>query len=310
MTQLLLFCFFFFSNALAQISFAPRQNYQIERPRALFVFLHGCKMDGQQFARTTAIENFIEKEKIVAIFPSQNKNYNSDNCWNWFLPSNQNRFLSLEHFSILDQIEKAQSFYNIPSDKTFLVGLSSGAAYAINLASCFPEKFNGIALHSGLSYLAATDVLYANQALINGPQFKSSFTAEQAFLCGGKNHHLMKTLLIHGKEDKRVYPINFESMKEHFLYLYDLIDDGKLNQTFPALSTQFPIKSPNKYTYSEENFMTKFHEVILKSLFIEQLEHKWSGGAKNEPYADVNGPDATKLILDYFLTVPSKHHQE
>jgi poly(hydroxyalkanoate) depolymerase family esterase len=310
MTQIILLYLFFFSNAMAQITLAPRLNNQIEPPRALFVFLHGCKMDGEQFARTTAIENLIDEKKVVAIFPSQNKNYNSDNCWNWFLPANQNRFLSLEHFSILDQIERAQTFYKISSDKTFLVGLSSGAAYAINLVSCFPEKFNGIALHSGLSYLAATDVLYANHALTKGPQFKPSFTAEEAFQCGGKNHHVMKTLLIHGKEDKRVYPINFQSMKEHFINLYDLIDDGKLNQTFPVLTTQFQMKPQNKYGYSEENFKNNFHEVILKSLFIEQLAHKWSGGAKNEPYADANGPDITKILIDYFLTVPSKHHQE
>jgi poly(hydroxyalkanoate) depolymerase family esterase len=310
MLKIIFMNFFFFTNVFAQVILAPVLNNHQQSPRALVVFLHGCKMDGTEFARTTAIDEFIEKENIVALFPSQNDQYNSDHCWNWFLPLNQSRFISLEHFSILDQISRAQTKYKLKAENTFLVGLSSGGAYAMNLVSCFPEKFNGVAIHSGLSYLAATDPLYANQALIKGPQFNAEFTSKEAFRCGGKNHHQMKTILIHGKEDKRVYPINFESMRQHFIHLYDLADDEKLNQSFPKVSFQFYKQTPKSYNYSEFNFENSLHQVVLKTILIDQLEHKWSGGTEGETYADPKGPKVTKLILDYFLTEPSKRHQE
>lgn len=306
MLKLLILFSLFTPLVFGQVILAPKDS----APKALVVFLHGCKMDGAQFARTTEIQEFIENKKIVAIFPSQNDLSNSDHCWNWFLPMNQSRLISFEHFSILDQVTKTQAKYKLRSENTYLVGLSSGAAYAMNLVSCFPEKFKGVAIHSGLGYLAATDGLYANQALINGPQFQASFTAKEAFLCGGKNHHQMKTLIIHGKEDKRVYPVNFNSTKEHFIELYDLIDDGQRNQSFPNVSFESYSHSTKSYPYTEFNFENSLHQIVLKTIYVDHLEHKWSGGKDGETYADPKGPKITKLILDYFLTGPSKRHQE
>ncbi|MFZ4713426.1 MAG: alpha/beta hydrolase family esterase [Bacteriovoracaceae bacterium] len=275
---------------------APKGN----RPKAIIVFLHGCKMDGKAFAKLTGIEKEIEKENIVAFFPSQNSSNNSDHCWNWFLPVNQSRFISFEHFSIFSEMQELQKKYGLTAEQTYLTGLSSGAAYAMNLMSCFPEKFNGLAIHSGLSYLAATDIFYANQALIQGPQFNAVMTAQAAYKCGGFFHRPKKTLLIHGKADVRVNPKNFFETTEHFVHLNDYFDDGYRNNSFPTIVSTKTISPQGRYSYQESRYTSAGKE-ILRTLFIDQLQHKWSGGSVNETYADSSGPNINHIMLDYFL---------
>ncbi len=286
MRLVLLLSLIFVTSVQAQV-FTPKQA-----PKHLFVFLHGCKMDGKTFFETTNIKPLLEQKNIAAFYPSQSIYANIDHCWNWFFPINQTRSLSLENITIMSDVKKLQTKFNIAADKTFMIGLSAGAAQASNLISCFPDMFGGVVLHSGLSYLASSDISTASDVLLNGPELSPTETARRAIACGGILRKPIKTLLIHGKMDTRVKPVNFFHLQDHFVAFHDLLDDGEINQSFPKLIQTKTIQTPGRYSYKE----TKFDDVI-QSLYIDELKHQWSGGKSGMTYSDPNGPDINQIII-------------
>jgi poly(3-hydroxybutyrate) depolymerase len=38
----------------------------------------------------------------------------------------------------------------------------------------------------------------------------------------------------------------------------------------------------------------------VRSIRVEKMAHAWSGGPQGATYSDSKGPDATRMILDFF----------
>ncbi len=67
------------------------ETYRVGAPVPLFVMLHGCTQTALDFATGTSMNRLAEKQGFIVVYPQQTIKYNQGLCWNWFLPSNQQR---------------------------------------------------------------------------------------------------------------------------------------------------------------------------------------------------------------------------
>ena len=124
------------------------------KPQQLVILLHGLGSDGRDLI---GLAPFLAQEIPDAIFISPDAPFPCDMApvgYQWF--SLQDRSASvtlagvqkaapvLDHF-IADQMEK----YNVPADKTALVGFSQGTMMSLYVGPRFPEKLAGVLGYSG-----------------------------------------------------------------------------------------------------------------------------------------------------------------
>ena len=123
-------------------------------PKQLVILLHGLGSDGRDLI---GLAPFFAKALPDAVFVSPDAPYPCDMSpvgYQWFSlqdPSDsailggvQRAAPVLDHF-ITDQMEK----YNVPADKTALVGFSQGTMMALYTGPRFPEKLAGVLGYSG-----------------------------------------------------------------------------------------------------------------------------------------------------------------
>src|SRR6266849_6155906 len=134
------------------------ETYRVGAPVPLFVMLHGCTQTALDFATGTSMNRLAEKQGFIVVYPQQTIKYNQGLCWNWFLPSNQQRG-SGEPASIVGMIQSMQlntANWTIDPNRIYVTGISAGAAMSVILGATYPDVFKAIGVHSGLEYQTAT----------------------------------------------------------------------------------------------------------------------------------------------------------
>lgn len=295
MKHLLITALFFVAfHSNADELYVPKKLKNAKNPD-LVVMLHGCKTTAVEFAMGTRMNALADKYGFIVFYPEQTPAANSDRCWNWFLSFNQARGFG-EPAQIMASALNVKNKYR--AGRIFVAGMSAGGAMAAILASTYADEISGVAIHSGLSYLAAFTVDQANWALVNGsitPPQKSSTVAYQGSLYP---HRPMPTLVFHGDADVRVYPKNSEDVIQHFAMFNDYIDDRALNGSFNAKSTSYKVYNPPNRQYHP--FAIYNYQNLMSKVIVHGMAHAWSGGnpafVRNDPY----GPDASTLIVQFF----------
>src|SRR5690606_19850888 len=130
--------------------------------------MHGCKQSVEDFAESTRLVELGEREKAIILFPSQSKERNSSLCWNWFLAVNQMRNWG-EPLMIAAATNTAVRSLPVDPKRIFILGLSAGGAMANMVASCYPELFSAVGIHSGVAFAAASTSWSAGPVLAEGP---------------------------------------------------------------------------------------------------------------------------------------------
>src|SRR6266699_3471307 len=146
------------------------ETYRVEAPVPLFVMLHGCTQTALDFATGTSMNQLAEKQGFIVMYPQQTIKYNQGLCWNWFLPSNQQRG-SGEPASIVGMIQSLQlntANWTIDPNRIYVTGISAGAAMSVILGATHPDVFAAIGVHSGLEYQAATNLVQAAKVMHRG----------------------------------------------------------------------------------------------------------------------------------------------
>lgn len=265
----------------------------------LVVVLHGCMQDGAEIAEITQLPARADQKAMILLFPEQDRVRNPDKCWNWFLPINQARGAG-EPEMVTELISSVSAEYPIDRSRRYLVGFSAGAAFASNLASCYPDVFAGVAIHSGLEFRAASTAWDARAAMDRGSPFDPILSGRAAAACDFRAGPVIPAILIHGSIDQKVVPLNLDQLLIQFAKLNDILDDGKENNS--VSSTPYATKSehvPGGLSYRVLDYGPK-QELLLRKIEVDGLQHSWSGGPAGHPNSDPKGPDATGLILDFF----------
>lgn len=247
------------------------------RPAPLVVMLHGCTQSPDDFAAGTRMNELAEELGFLVAYPEQSKRANAQKCWNWFETRDQKRDAG-EPALIAGITRQIIADHSIDPAKVFVAGLSAGGAAAAIMGQRYPDLFAAVGVHSGLACGAARDMGSAFAAMRGG----SPVTA---------GTRVVPTIVFHGDRDATVAPVNGDHVLEQAMA-------GK-----PAEAVTSEGVSSGGVTYTRTVHREPDGRERLESWRIHGAGHAWSGGSAKGTYTLPAGPDASREMLRFFLSL-------
>jgi poly(hydroxyalkanoate) depolymerase family esterase len=260
----------------------------------LIVMLHGCRQDPRAFAAGTRMNTLAEEVRCAVLYPEQSQQYNPLRCWNWFESASlagQGEAALIAR--LIDQVAMRRP---IDPRRVYVAGMSAGGAMACLLAVRHSRLFAACAIHSGVMFGAASSPMQALAAMQSGPSGASIDEARRAVCEAGESDVIVPTLVVHGDSDTTVNPVNVDRMIEQVKARAEFIDPsaGEL-----SASDERRIDGGGR-AYRQQDY-TQGGRIVLRSVRVEGLGHAWSGGDPHFEFNDADGPDASRLILDFVI---------
>ncbi len=240
------------------------------------VMLHGCTQTPEDFATGTGMNRLAEEHRFIVVYPAQSRRDNTQSCWNWFSRGDQRRDAG-EPAILAGMVQQVCATHGVARDRTFVAGLSAGAAMAVILGETYPDVFAGVGAHSGLAYGAAKDVPSAFAAMA-GPTGASVQTKSQ-----------VPTIVFHGDIDHTVNIANGQRIA---------------NDARPPGTEILDNGTSGGRHYTRATVLSADGHATLEHWRINGLGHAWSGGNASGSYADTAGPDASAEMVRFFLALP------
>jgi poly(hydroxyalkanoate) depolymerase family esterase len=260
----------------------------------LLVMLHGCTQNPMSFAEGTRMNALAEESRCAVLYPEQSRRANPQRCWNWFEPASLEG--QGEAAMIARLIEQVILRRPIDPRRVYVVGMSAGGAMACILAVCHSRLFAACAIHSGLMYRAANSPMQAMEAMRSGPSAAAIEKARRLVHEEDAAAVTVPTLVIHGDRDTRVNPVNADRIIEQLKARAEF-----LNPIAGALfaSNERRIDSGG-HSYRQQDY-TQQGRLLLREVVVGGLGHAWSGGDARYEFNDAQGPDASRLILEFVM---------
>jgi poly(hydroxyalkanoate) depolymerase family esterase len=303
-------------------------GYQVGTRTRLLVMLHGCTQTPRVSALGTQWNDLADEHNIIVVYPGQIlqipenairgsarsltrdqfgrcwRDGNGDHCWNWYLPEHQAR--DVGEPAIIAGITRAvmanTDKWTINPSCVYVAGMSAGGAMAVILGATYPELFSGVAVHSGLEYQAATDLLGAVRALTQGG-LDPIGCGEQAFHAMGNYARAMPVIVIHGNEDQRAVPRNGEQVVRQWLETNRLASKGAFTAEFskPASDVRYGEPVPGGHPYRIRKWTDSTGKIVQEYWTVDGLAHAWSGGYWLGSFTDPRGPSATRAMYAFLI---------
>lgn len=266
----------------------------------LVMMLHGCTQSGDGFATSTGMNALADQEGFLVAYPQQPSSANSSQCWNWFETSHQSRGFG-EPASLAGVVADIEGSYSIDSDRVFVAGFSAGGAMAVILGATYPDVFTAIGVHSGLEYKAATSANAAFTAMFSGgPPADPQGTA--AYNAMGSRARVVPVMVFHGTSDFTVTTVNGDLVLSQWAQTNDLASDGSDNGDIddtPELTEGGQV--PGGRSYTRTVYEDSAGNAVMEKIKVDSMGHNWSGGVLGGTYTDPDGPDASQMMVDFFL---------
>ena len=266
-------------------------RYAAAKQWPLLVMLHGCKQDPVTFSSGTRMNQLADQQGFLVLYPEQRRWANAFRCWNWFDASAQRA--GGEAALIAGMVREVIATYGVDPGRVYIAGLSAGGAMTSIMASCYGELFAACAVHSGLMYRAAESVSEASKAMKHGSRASPENTARQAL--AQKDFAFVPVMVIHGNKDATVNPVNADQVIEQFMAMARLVDGSK------AALTEFTSSEHggDRYPFEIRDYR-RGDMLLLRKVLVEGLDHSWSGGNGEHAFNDPHGPDASRMIWEFF----------
>jgi len=255
----------------------------------LLVMLHGCQQDSLEFAGGSRMNSLAEENRCAVLYPEQAASSNPLRCWNWFESASLEG--QGEAAVVAGLIEQVACRRAIDSRRIYVAGLSAGGAMACILALRHSELFAACAIHSGLMYGAAVSPMRAFAAMKDGPTSTSIDAAYK--LLSSAPGVVVPTLVIQGDADTTVNPVNADRIIEQLKKRAESLDPGAAVVAAPTDQIAAGTRS-----YLHQDFLQR-GRIVLRKILVQGLGHAWSGGDSLHAFNDTQGPDASRLILDF-----------
>lgn len=250
-----------------------------EQPSGLLMMLHGCKQSPVDFAIGTDMNRLAEQHNLIVVYPAQSRGANMQSCWNWFGPTDQHRSKG-EPAILAGLAQQLQQEHGIPVNRTFVAGLSAGAAMAVILGRTYPDVFAAVGAHSGLPYKSARDVPSAFAVMGAGVSGAPSVAARP-----------VPTIVFHGTADSTVHASNGQRIAE---------------EAHAGGTEIIDATTVNGRAYTRTTLLSHTGAALVEHWRIDGLGHAWSGGNPAGSYTDTSGPDASAEMVRFFLETFAK----
>lgn len=253
--------------------------------RGVVMMLHGCTQTPEDFAIGTGMNALAELHRLVVVYPAQSRGDNAQSCWNWFSRGDQRR--GRGEPAILAAIaSRVSDEHRVGPDKTFVAGLSAGAAMAVILGETYGDVFAAVGAHSGLPAGAAKDV-------------PSAFAAMGGNALDTDDQHdgtsRTRTIVFHGTADATVHPSNGAAIAKR-------AGDAGAPQSIET-STKGEAGG-RRFTHTLTSDLQG--KSIVEHWSIDGQGHAWSGGQAAGSYTDAQGPDASAEMIRFFFNTSDK----
>lgn len=258
------------------------------RPLPLLVMLHGCTQTPDDIAAGTRLNFLSDTLDCFVAYPAQSPAANPSRCWNWYAELDQQRDRG-EPALIAGVTRAVIRRYHIEPTSVFVAGLSAGAAMAVTMAATYPDLYAAVGSHSGLAYRSASNMLGAWAAMRTGdvPVDPLSVAA-------------IPLIAFHGENDETVNPRNSDKLVEQWL------------ASVPPRSSPYSEVQEAGESNGRKHLRSLYRngrgELRIEQWRVSDLGHAWSGGEAGR-FADPKGPDASREMLRFFLSVRDSHPQ-
>ena len=245
----------------------------------LVVMLHGCHQDAKSFAASTRMNAVASRERFLVLYPEQSRLANAQGCWNWFDTSSGRAHA--EAASILQAIDQVCMLYAADRGRVALAGMSAGASMAALLATRYPARFKAVAMHSGIPPGTANSSLSAVTAMRGHRQTRQLKDAAELATAT----RWPPLLVIHGSGDGVVAVSNAQAAAQQW---------AQAAGAREGLARE--LHRGNRHPMTVTDYKRSSREIVAKLIRVEGLGHAWSGGAANEHFSDLAGPDASRMV--------------
>ena len=260
----------------------------------LIVMLHGCDQSATLFAQGTRMNHWAEKLGYAVVYPQQSVSAHPHRCWKWYDRATQHG--AGDVCLITGIVRKVADNYPIDRSRIFIAGISAGAGMANIVALNHPELFAGLGMHSGPLFGAGHSTVGALGVMQHGASHRVDSAIEEVLL-KRPGFPPLPTILLQGEEDNVVRPVNQSHLTRQAMLVNRLPHGGPVE-----VASKAGTRSCHPYrvhdVYSDRRLM-------LRVAQIAELKHAWSGGDERLSYNAGAGPDASRMLLDFF----SKHRR-
>ncbi|HEX7986312.1 MAG TPA: PHB depolymerase family esterase [Duganella sp.] len=262
----------------------------------LVVMLHGCQQTATQFAQGTRMNHWAERMGCAVLYPQQLVSSHPQRCWKWYDRATQEGGGDVP--AIVGMLHKVMTEYAIDRSRVYIAGISAGAGMANIVALNHPRLFAAVGLHSGPVYGAGHSTMGALGVMRHGGGVRADMAVREVM---ARQPHFpgMPTILIQGEGDSVVRPINQAQLAKQSMALNGL---GAVAE--PKVTQRARGRGGRHNAHRIDDFYAG-RKLLLRVARIEQLEHAWSGGDEALAYNAKAGPDASKMMMEFF----ARHHR-
>ncbi|HAT32278.1 MAG TPA: PHB depolymerase esterase [Janthinobacterium sp.] len=255
----------------------------------LVVMLHGCDQTATQFAQGTRMNLLAEKKGFAVLYPQQSLRSHPHRCWKWYDKATQAGGGDVR--MIVGAIEQVLQKYALDRGRVYLGGMSAGAGMANIVALRHPQLIAALGLHSGPVFGAGHGMIGALGVMQHGAGQRVDGAIDEV-LAHSPAFPQLPTILIQGREDKVVRPINQVQLTRQGVLLNRMPRGTALSVAAKAAGRGGNAHQVHDYTVGKD--------VLLRVALIERLEHAWSGGDPALAFNAKAGPDASKMMFEFF----------
>ncbi len=283
-----------------------RMDYWLYQPGTLHdgavplvVMLHGCSQNSVDFAAGTRMNLLGESKGFGVLYPQQSARMNSQRCWHWYKkPVQHGRG---EAALIAELIQQVVQRYGFDPARVYVAGISAGAGMAHIIALNHPDLIAAVGLHSAPRFGVAHDAVSAFAVMQHGGGVAHVGSGDIGDQSANGLAGLMPAILIQGLQDNVVRPINVTQLETQFCQ----------RNRLTAAERQATVHRPaGKSARSAHAFDTSDYrlgrQTILRVCRINNLPHAWSGGDPAYRFNERRGPDASRMMWNFFV----RHRRE
>ncbi len=278
--------------AIAAVPDAPA----VRRP--LVVMLHGCQQTAADFAAASRMNELAERKGFAVLYPQQSSAADAHRCWHWYKRATQNGEGDVGVIAAM--ISQVQQKHGFDTSRTYIAGLSAGAALAAIVALRHPELIAAVGMHSAPVFGTTHSPFSAYRAMQHGSG--SSYDAvARLFASAQPEFPGMPAILIHGDNDAVVRRVNAEQLAEQFEIINSPVITQSASRPEPVVR-RYPERRSGRrprHAYQTTTWYAGRKPQLVKC-DVDALGHAWSGGDASMEYSEPEGPDATLMMWTFF----------
>jgi poly(hydroxyalkanoate) depolymerase family esterase len=271
----------------------------------LVVMLHGCRQTATQFAQGTRMNQLAESKGFAVLYPQQAVTTQAQRCWHWYSEAAQHGEGEVAVLASL--IHSVKDQYAIDPQRIYACGISAGAGMAAILALNYPELIAAVGLHSAPVYGVARNTVDALKVMRHGAHTQADEAIRALHQRRTSRSRTdvpqqfppMPAILVQGAADNVVHPDNQEHLARQWIQL------NGMSTTAVHRLTIKPAAHGRRRNAQEIRDYRVGRKVLLRVVRIVGLGHAWSGGDPAFKFNAGAGPDASRMMVDFF----SKHRR-